>query len=262
MLDINRVIDQREFCRRRIEKSRERIRLLPEGNLEISKNGKYYTWRSYNMMSGNRIYLPKSSEELAADLAFRLYLEKLIEDDLKEMKALDMYLRLCVQHEHGKVNCSCEQEFNRLLSKRKMPENKEAAKYLESLFVRGTRNLDKCKYPTICGFNVRSKSESIISETAIENGLSIMYEPILRDNEGEFLPDFAIYNPKTGKVYMWEHFGMMDNAEYARKAFLKLQRLYNLGWIMGINLIITTETMDRPFTKAAAQKAIDAMLQC
>ena len=261
MLDINRVIDQREFCRRRIEKSRERIRLLPEGNLEISKNGKYYTWRSYNMMSGNRIYLPKSSEELAADLAFRLYLEKLIEDDLKEMKALDMYLRLCVQHEHGKVNCSCEQEFNRLLSKRKMPENKEAAKYLESLFVRGTRNLDKCKYPTICGFNVRSKSESIISETAIENGLSIMYEPILRDNEGEFLPDFAIYDPKTGKVYMWEHFGMMDDADYASKAIAKLNNYGLNGWHYGQNLIATFETHQMTLNSKVVRSFIDVYLK-
>lgn len=262
MLDINRVMDEREFYRRRIERSRERLRLLPDGQLEISRNGKYYIWRTYSTRSGKRHYLPKRSEELAADLAYRIYLENLIQDDLKEMNALDKYIKSCVQHEHGQVNCSCEQEFYRLLSKRKMPENREAAKYLESMFVRGTRNLDKCKYPTICGFNVRSKSESIISETAVENGLSIMYEPILRDDEGEFHPDFVVFDPKTGKIFIWEHFGRMDDADYARKAFLKLQRLHKLGWIMGVNLIITTETLDRPFTKAAAQKAIDAMFQC
>jgi hypothetical protein len=36
-------------------------------------------------------------------------------------------------------------------------------------------------------------------------------------------PDFTIRHPVTGEVYYWEHFGMMDNENYAHNVYSKLQ---------------------------------------
>lgn len=62
---------------------------------------------------------------------------------------------------------------------------------------------------------VRSKSEVIIADSLANNGISYEYEKELKLGDRKFIPDFTI--EKDGKVYIWEHLGMMDNKEYKAK---------------------------------------------
>ena len=40
--------------------------------------------------------------------------------------------------------------------------------------------------------------------------------------ENTFLyPDFTARHPKTGQVYYWEHFGLMDQPEYNKQSLTK-----------------------------------------
>lgn len=52
----------------------------------------------------------------------------------------------------------------------------------------------------------------------------------------------------TGKIYYWEHFGMMDNPDYTKDYLWKMQFYINHGIIPNINLITTYETKDFPLT--------------
>ena len=61
-----------------------------------------------------------------------------------------------------------------------------------------------------------------------------------------FYPDFTIRHPRTGEVYYWEHFGMMDEPPYAKKAMSKLNLYIENQIIPSINLITTYETKDHP----------------
>lgn len=86
-------------------------------------------------------------------------------------------------------------------------------KYLERLLVHRTRN----------GTLVQSKSEVIIAaelDFARErSGLRYVYEQPLPDRNGgrARLPDFTIYDEVGGRVYYWEHCGMLSDDEYSRK---------------------------------------------
>ena len=70
------------------------------------------------------------------------------------------------------------------------------------------------KYRTLLGHKVRSKSEAIIAYSLNMAGLKYVYEKPLYDKyKNCYLPDFTIYY--KGKVYYWEHIGMLEDINYA-----------------------------------------------
>ena len=69
---------------------------------------------------------------------------------------------------------------------------------------------------TIDGTAVRSKSEVIVYEVLTRLGLSVEYEkPLIArggDEKDFVLPDFTIR--RRGKIWYWEHLGMLDKEAY------------------------------------------------
>ena len=63
-------------------------------------------------------------------------------------------------------------------------------------------------------------------------------------------------DPQTGKIYIWEHFGMEDLNHYLRKNTDKMYNYFENGYIPGNNLICTSSE-NRPLTKAQIKRTID-----
>ena len=75
-----------------------------------------------------------------------------------------------------------------------------------------------------------------------ELGIPYRYEAELRlKNEKRKYPDFTLLNIKTRKVIYHEHLGLMDNEEYRKMNYAKLDEYQKSGIYMGKNLIITYE---------------------
>ena len=55
-------------------------------------------------------------------------------------------------------------------------------------------------------------------------------------------PDFSLLNLRTRKTFYYEHFGMMDNPEYALNAVRKVSKYRKYGYEYGDNFIYTFET--------------------
>ena len=83
------------------------------------------------------------------------------------------------------------------------------------------------------------------------------YECILHLGDSILYPDFTIMHPRTYKLYYWEHFGLMDNADYMQTAFSKLQLYGSHGIIPSIQLITTYETKDHPLSSEDIEKIIE-----
>jgi hypothetical protein len=91
------------------------------------------------------------------------------------------------------------------------------------------------------GQKFRSKGEAIHAMCFANAGLDYIYEPEI-DLGGICLhPDFAVRSRRTGRIYFWEVFGMLDVKEYRESFFRKLPALMELGIIPGYNLICTCE---------------------
>lgn len=88
-----------------------------------------------------------------------------------------------------------------------------------------------------------SKQELEIYEYLLEQeSLHVCYEQAFEGKDRIAYPDFTITNLKTGKVYIWEHFGMTNSEQYLNNIPKKLEWFREQGVLsieQGGNLIIT-----------------------
>ena len=103
------------------------------------------------------------------------------------------------------------------------------------------------EYYTEKGERVRSKSEIIIADLLNRHGIPYRYEyPLYLDGWGKVYPDFTLLDVRKRKEIYWEHFGMMDDSEYAEKAIQKMTFYEQNNIFTGDKLIVTFETQNHP----------------
>lgn len=77
----------------------------------------------------------------------------------------------------------------------------------------------------------------------ISNDFKYKYEcPLHINGLGTIYPYSTILDTKKRREIYWEHFGMMDNEDYAEKAIYRINCYIKAGYIIGQNLICTYET--------------------
>lgn len=228
-----------------INRLKEEINKLPEGKIICIKNGKYSQW--YQSDGHTKTYISKKKRKLIESLAKKKYLSYLLEDFENEKRAIEFYLKHH-REDIGKAEqfLTENSEYEELLSSYFKTQSKELQEWLQEPFEQNSQYNENLILKTISGNPVRSKSEVIIDTLLYINKIPFRYECALRLGRRTYYPDFTIRHPKTGKVYYWEHFGMMDDEEYIRKACAKLQIYALNGIVPSINLIMTFETSDCP----------------
>jgi len=100
------------------------------------------------------------------------------------------------------------------------------------------------QFVTKKGERVRSKTELIIANLLYDLGIPYRYECALIINGKIFYPDFTIFNPLTGEIFYWEHFGMMDEKNYCDNAISKMNLFGKTD--LYPNFIFSFESKDRP----------------
>lgn len=226
----------------------------PPGKLIIARNQSRFKW--YVSDGQNRTYLPKSQRPQAELLARKKYLTLRLQDLLHEKQALQFYLR---HHSTNSDSATClllNSPFQNLLAPYFKPFTHDVQEWIESDFVCNTKYPEQLIHKSLSGNIVRSKSEAMIDMTLYLNKIPFRYECLLELNNISLFPDFTILHPHTGKIFYWEHFGMMDDPNYSKSAYSKLQ-LYNTHQIYpSINLITTFETKESPLSSDLVEKMI------
>ncbi|WP_155831060.1 hypothetical protein [Butyrivibrio sp. MB2005] len=111
------------------------------------------------------------------------------------------------------------------------------------------------------GIRVRSKSELMIANTLEKMNIPYRYEyPTKIKLLGNVRPDFTCLNVRTGKQYIWEHFGRMDSLSYANKNVFKIDAYMQTGYFQGKNMIMTFETSQHPISSATIKSVIEQYL--
>lgn len=107
-------------------------------------------------------------------------------------------------------------------------------------------------YPFINGFTtergelVRSKSEKIIADKLFLKDIPYKYEAALQLGSRVIFPDFTILRMNTREEVYLEHFGMMDDPEYCKKALDKIEEYEGAGICLGEKLFVTFESSEKP----------------
>ena len=96
------------------------------------------------------------------------------------------------------------------------------------------------KHKTSRGLKMRSKSEVLIMERLYHYEIDVRYEQEWIFGKDTIAPDFT-FEAEDGQLFCWEHLGMMDDARYAANNYNKLMKYYNHGFVLGKNLVISSD---------------------
>ena len=121
---------------------------------------------------------------------------------------------------------------------------------------------ENCLYESARGEKMRSKSEVIIANQLDKCPyLDYRYEkPLwLPGMNRPIYPDFTIINLITGRIYYWEHCGMLDKKQYAEDFIWKYNIYVKNGITPKVNLILTFESEGRGLDMAVIKKQISDM---
>lgn len=225
----------------------------PEGVLEIFRRGnKIYYYQFTKKKDGpgyNKKYLKKkSNRKLIKKLALkRLYINTK-RNLLNELESIDLYLNC-----RKKITKAADDFIgdNKELRSIMLSKNTElsdfVAEWLNEPFTPNPYKREKLIVATNDGTYVRSKSEAMIYNRLKESGLEVIYEKELKIYGKSIYPDFTILNPKTNKIYIYEHFGMLDDLKYFDKFESKIHLYIRNGYVVDNNFFMTKETQSMPF---------------
>lgn len=230
-----------------IKQLEQQISELPDGSLIIAKNRQYFKW--YHKVGDAIQYLKKENYELAEKLAYKRYLSLQLEDLQHERAGINMYLN----HHRLKTGKATQllcgaTEYSKLIESQVVPLADDLKAWMNEVYDKNQKYPEQLIHKSISGNYVRSKSESLIEIALCQHQIPYRYENSLTLNDITIYPDFTLRHPVTGKFKYWEHFGMMDNVNYAKNACDKLQLYTSNGLIPSIDVIITFETRDHPLT--------------
>jgi hypothetical protein len=139
-------------------------------------------------------------------------------------------------------------EIQKLLSPNFKVMSEELKEWSCAEYERYNRYPEQLIHHSVSGNFLRSKSEEMIDTQLYINEIPFRYECALQLGETTIYPDFTIMHPETEQIYYWEHFGKMDDPEYQKNAFDKIQLYTKNGIQPHIRLIITTETATNPLS--------------
>ena len=248
---------KQEYCsiEKKINDLQRKIDEFPEGKLICAHNGKYTRW--FQSDGHNKKSISKKNRSLAEQLAVKKYYSLLLDELMNEKSAIQLYLKKH-QKNIGQANKLLIEpsEYKNLLSSHFKSLSQELSEWAKSPYEKNTKYPEGLIYKSISGNILRSKSEMIIDMYLYLNKIPYRYEAALNLNGNIIYPDFTIRHPHTGELYYWEHFGMMDNLEYSRKAGTKLQTYIKNGIIPSINLITTYETKEHPLDSGRIEQII------
>lgn len=241
-----KIAERKDALIHELEYLEARITKFPEGSLTCCHQEKRVKW--YVTVGSARRYLPKSEGKLAHDLAEKEYLLCKIRDIQREIKAIDGLKVISERTMNSEAAELLAVRGYKLLLPEYLNETKGKKK---------SNNAEGLRFETFSGDYVRSKSEVIIANCLFRRNIPFSYEEEL-DIDGRILhPDFTIRHSKTGQIYYWEHFGMVDNENY-RDMMIKKIRMYGDNGIYAmINLIISTETRENPLKPSYVERMIE-----
>lgn len=230
-------------------------RKWPEGTIRFQKNGGSYKW--YQVMGRERIYLPKKSRETASLLARKTAMLARLHAIQREKDACLAFLKKFEAAPTRLEHVSESPEFLKLTGQ-SLPES--ARKWALADYTRNTNHPEALRFKTSSGRCVRSKSEAMIAMSLEKFGIPYRYECALEIESGTIYPDFTIRRPVDDKICLWEHFGMMDRSGYAANALEKIPHYMRLGFFPDDNLLLTFETAEHPLDTFVIERMIRQML--
>lgn len=231
---------------------------MPDGKLVCVQNGKYDKW--FHSYEKSCSYIPKKNKALAEQLAVKEYFSCRMKDLRDEQNAINSYLEHYDPQNLHTHRLLSKPAYQKLLTEHFQPLSQELYNWSKEPYERNLKYPESLIHKSISGNILRSKSEAMIDMLLYQSRIPYRYECPLNLNDTLIYPDFTIRHPQNGKLYYWEHFGMMDSPFYVQNYLKKMQAYLENGIIPDLDLITTFETKYRPLTAKKVQEQINLYL--
>ena len=226
----------------------------PTGLIRIVKNHgqvQFYKRKSKSDLQGT--YMPRSQNQLAHKLIQADYDKKALAAIKEEISFLKFFLTKYQTNNTNHYFTTLPDTRQKIVTPLTLTDSQYAELWLSEKYPKKEIPPDIPKLFTDNKEQVRSKAEVLIANALKAAGVPYRYEfPVKLNLNAElpshaediqtFHPDFYCLNLRTRKEYIWEHLGMMDDADYSTRAAEKLQLYQQNGYFPGKNLLITMET--------------------
>ena len=244
----NKIEERVRFLETVRKDTEKRLKNAPKGTLRICAGHnriQFYHRQSPSDRIGK--YLKKKEKSLAVSLAQKDYDQRLLKAIDTEIAALNLYLAKVSPAAPEDLQYQLSEQRRLLITPAFETDEMYIRKWSSEPFTGKEMTGEAPDYETDKGEIVRSKSELIIANTLAKLGIPYKYEcPLFLRGFGIIYPDFTVLQVRKRKEIYWEHLGMMDDPDYARKAVKKIQ-LYNTNKLFqGDRLLITSETSQTP----------------
>ena len=262
ILTRTRMIERMRVLETIINEKTKALMNPPDGNLIVSKHGKgfqYYvkTKTEKEEYKAKGKYIRKDQVDLAYKIAQRDYDRAVLEAAEREWKWIRKWLKDISGSQAEDVFENIAPIRSHLITPIR-PSLKEFQETWAAEPYAGMGFRDKeTEYYTDTGIRVRSKSELMIGNGLTSNGIFYRYEyPLFLTGLGQVHPDFTVLNPLDLSIMFWEHFGMMDDPQYAEQAVSKINKYIMNGIYPGERLIVTFESSTKPLSSLLLDKVI------
>ena len=243
------------------------LKNAPEGTVRIVCRGKKLQF--YRKTEGGDYqgkYMPREEDELARRLIQKDYDERSLEKAHDELRLIQRFQTSLQKNSVDTVYTALDENRKSLVTPATLTDEQYAERWQNIPYRKKRINEENQKLTTDNGETVRSKSEVIIANALRSHHIPYRYEyPIVLETADEehreFHPDFYCLNLRTRQEYAWEHFGMMDDPDYAEQAVQKLALYAANGWFPGKNLIITMESKNTPLSSPEITGIIQEFLK-
>ncbi len=239
------------------------LRSAPQGRVRFERHHKKHAcffMECPNDTHGK--YIPVNNQALVKKLVQKDYWERVGKAAQKQLQLLRKFSKQFFPDAVDAVYQKMHVARRMFVAPVRLPDDEFAARWLSEPFSGKPFDDDSQELLTSSGIRVRSKSEVIIAETLDRLKIPFKYEcPMKVKGFGQVYPDFTCLNVRARKIFVWEHFGMMDDADYASKAAKKIAEYRNSGLYLGINFMASFETQSCPFTARAARQMAELYLR-
>lgn len=235
---------------------------LPEGKLRIVKKNntlQYFHIQDAKDTCGK--YLKVEERKFADALARKSYLEKLLAETQRELRAIEKYLK-------GVKGTRPEDVFEEMTEYRKqmvkpliLSDKAYAAEWEKESYRKNPYKPEECVHDTKKGEKVRSKTEARIADMYYDMGISYRYEAELKLKNGKVkYPDFSLLKRSSRELIYHEHLGIIEDEQYRRSNIIKLAEYQESGIVTGKNLLLTFETDYQPLSLKDLKKAVQKIM--
>lgn len=253
-----------------IAEKRKSLTHSPEGRLRIALHrGKPQWFHVTNDENPKGDYIPNAKVKLARSLAQKGYDEKVLSVAQRNVTAIELLLKEFVDVDS--IFAGLHLRRRELVNPVCEPDELYATRWLSVKYSGRDFMADAPVLKTARGERVRSKSEVIIADTLYRMKIPYRYEypcrmrvgatgKVLSEKNSLFYPDFTCLNVRTRQEFIWEHFGLVDDCEYAKQMVSKMECYTKNGFFPGRNLIVSMEASEKPLSTNMVQLLVQKHL--